>query len=76
MAVDTVIPGVPHAMPRKPKTEKPMPATETEVKAVRLELPTDVHRELRIAAAQQDTSMAALVRDLVMDYLAKNKGGK
>jgi plasmid stability protein len=61
-------------MARK-KEVKPMPATETALKAVRLELSPDIHKQLRIEAAKQDKSMAALVRDLVEDFLAKRKGG-
>ena len=59
-------------MARK-KEVKPVPATETTLKAVRLELSPDVHKQLRIEAAQQDKSMAALVRDLVEEFLAGRK---
>lgn len=57
-------------MARK-KVEKTMPAAETaSLKAVRLDLEPDLHKQLRVEAAKQDKSMAALVRDLVVAYLA------
>jgi hypothetical protein len=43
----------------------------TELKAVRLELTAEIHKELRVEAAKQDMSMTALVRGLVEEYLAK-----
>jgi predicted HicB family RNase H-like nuclease len=59
------------------KTEgKPMNAVGVELKAVRLELSAETHRALRIEAAKQDTSMAALVRGLVEEHLAKRKATK
>ena len=62
-------------MPRKKSIEgKPMNAAGTELKAVRLELSAETHKALRIEAAKQDISMAALVRGLVEGYLAKLKG--
>lgn len=62
-------------MPRKTSKEgKPVDALGAELKAVRLELPADAHKRLRVAAASQDLSMAALVRRLVEEYLAKQKG--
>lgn len=63
----------------KRKTEKPVvSATATEeLKAVRLELPPDLHRELRIEAAKRDTHMSALARVAVEEFLARRKtGGK
>jgi predicted HicB family RNase H-like nuclease len=67
-------------MPRKrSKKGKPVNATGIELKAVRLELPEDVHRQLRIRAAEQGKSMAAYVRHLVEEHLSKptpkGKGG-
>jgi hypothetical protein len=50
-----------------------MSATGIELKAVRLELTPEIHKQLRIEAAKQDMSMASLVRGLVEDYLAKRK---
>jgi predicted HicB family RNase H-like nuclease len=63
-------------MPRKLSKGKPVSATGTELKAVRLELTAETHKQLRIEAAKQDMSMAALVRGLVEEYLAKRKGSK
>jgi predicted HicB family RNase H-like nuclease len=64
-------------MPRKQSKEgKPVNAVGTELKAVRLELTAETHKELRIEAAKQDMSMAALVRGLVEEYLAKRKHAK
>lgn len=61
-------------MPRKQSKEgKPVNAVGAELKAVRLELTPEMHKALRIEAAKADTSMAALVRGLVEDYLAKRK---
>ena len=57
-------------MPRKKSDEgKPVYATGTELKAVRLELTPEIHKKLRIEAAKQDLSMAALVRSLVEAYI-------
>jgi plasmid stability protein len=52
-----------------------VPATEPAVKAVRLELDPDMHRQLRIEAAKLDKSMAAVVRDLIQEFLAKRPKG-
>jgi predicted HicB family RNase H-like nuclease len=63
-------------MPRKQSRKgKPMNAAGEELKAVRLELPIETHRQLRMQAAKEEKSMAALVKTLVEDYL-KKKGGK
>lgn len=48
--------------------------TEADLKAVRLELPPDLHRELRIEAAKRDTHMSALARVAVEEFLKKAKG--
>jgi hypothetical protein len=48
-----------------------MNASGVELKAVRLELPAEEHRALRIEAAKEGVSMAALVRRMVEEYLAK-----
>jgi hypothetical protein len=50
--------------------------TEEVLKAVRLDIPLSMHRELRIEAAKRDMSMAALVRGLVEEYLSRRKGAK
>ena len=58
-------------MPRKTsKGGKPVDAVGTELKSVRLELTPETHKALRIAAANADKSMAAVVRDLVEGFLA------
>jgi hypothetical protein len=61
----------------KRKTEKPIVSATAieELKAVRLELPIDVHRELRIEAAKRDTHMSALARVAVEEFLARRKAG-
>jgi hypothetical protein len=59
-------------MARK-KTEKPaMPATQPEMRSVRLYLPLDDHRRLRRLAADNETNMAILARRIVQDYIAKH----
>ena len=64
-------------MPRKKAIGgKPVNAGGVELRSVRLELTPETHKALRIEAAKQDTSMAALVRSLVEDFLAKRKGEK
>jgi hypothetical protein len=60
--------------------KQPVNATASgeEVKAVRLELPPNLHRELRIEAAKRDTHMSALARIAVEEFLdrARKAGGK
>jgi hypothetical protein len=64
-------------MPRRQSTTgKPIDASGAELKSVRLELDAATHKALRVEAANQDKSMAALVRSLVEEYLAKRKPGK
>ena len=64
-------------MPRKTTPKgKPMDATGTELKAVRLELPIEAHKQLRVEAAKEGVSMATFVRKIVEDCLAKLAGGK
>jgi hypothetical protein len=63
-------------MAKKRAAEKPTvgtTSTEEGLKAVRLELPVDVHRELRIEAAKADTHMSALARVAVEEFLARRK---
>ena len=63
-------------MARRKTAGKPeMVTTDAELKAVRLELPADIHKALRVAAAQEDVSMAVLARQLVIDGLSK-RGAK
>jgi hypothetical protein len=64
-------------MARKQSTgSKTVPATATseQVRAVRLELPIELHKQFRIEAAKEDTSMAAIARRLVEEWMAKRKG--
>jgi hypothetical protein len=53
-------------------------ATAEVVKAVRLELPPHLHKELRIEAAKRDTHMSALARTAVEEFLerARKEGRK
>jgi predicted HicB family RNase H-like nuclease len=63
----------------KKKAAKMPQTTEPKTKPVRLDLPPDVHRMLRIAAAEDDVSMASLARDVVAEYLRarmKKRSGK
>jgi hypothetical protein len=67
-------------MPRK-KSEKgkPVNAAGEELKAVRVELSTDVHRLLRRVAAEVDKSMASYAREFLEAHVrseAKKKGIK
>ncbi len=65
-----------HTMPRKQSREgKRVDASGTVLKAVRLELDPVTHKTLRVEAANQERSMAALVKELVEEYLAKRKAG-
>lgn len=68
-------------MARKQATGKPTVSTTTateEVRAVRLELPPHLHKELRIEAAKRDTHMSALARQAVEEFLERSRksGGK
>lgn len=67
-------------MAKKRADKKDMATTaETGLKSVRLDLPPDVHRLLRLAAADRDTSMASYARETLERVLreeAKRKGGK
>jgi hypothetical protein len=57
----------------KKKTEKPaMPATQAELRSVRLQLPPEDHRKLRRLAADRDTNMAILARRIVLDWIARH----
>ena len=66
-------------MARKKTENAPMPATQTELRAVRLELPPGDHKRLKVLAAERDTNMALLARKIVQDYLVAHSlrgGGK
>jgi predicted HicB family RNase H-like nuclease len=61
-------------MPRKTSSEgKPTDTAGIELKSVRVELTPPVHKQLRMKAAEHDVSMAAYVRGLIEDHLAKKK---
>jgi hypothetical protein len=66
-------------MARKKTAEKKVVSTtsttEEVLKAVRLELPIDIHRELRVEAAKTDTNMSALARRAVEEMLARRRSG-
>jgi hypothetical protein len=60
-----------------PDAVEPMNATGAELKAVRLELTPEEHRELRIEAAKHGMSMAAFARKAIQELLAaKRKEGR
>ena len=65
-------------MGRKKSTEKPaMPVIKDALKLVRLELPPAYHRDLRVVAAKQETTMAVLARRLIQEYIdQQRKAGK
>lgn len=64
-------------MARKTPERKPeMPATTEKLRAVRLELPEDVHRLLRLEAAKRDVSLGDLSRQLVTEGLRRPHKGK
>jgi plasmid stability protein len=66
-------------MPRRKNDEGKLMDTAGQVlKIVRLELSVPAHRNLRIQAAKEDKSMAALARELVEEGLEKRekKGSK
>jgi plasmid stability protein len=60
----------------KGATKMPVTATEAEAKSIRLELPTDIHQRFRVEAAKEGTSMAAVARRLVEEYLKRKEGRK
>jgi predicted HicB family RNase H-like nuclease len=61
-------------MARKSSPEKKnMEAVASETKFVRLELPIEIHRKLRLQAAKEEVSMAQLAKLAVEEYL-KRKG--
>jgi plasmid stability protein len=64
-------------MPRRKNEEgKTMSATGVVLKTVRLELPLEVHRRLRVLAAKEEKSMAALAREMVEECLKRKAGAK
>jgi predicted HicB family RNase H-like nuclease len=69
-------------MAKKKREEKPMmPAEsiEAETRPVRLDIPRDVHRLLRLLAADAEVSMASYAREALANHVreeAKRKGIK
>lgn len=65
-------------MARAKATEAKMPTStaEVEAKSIRLELPPAVHQQFRVEAAKEGTSMAAVARRLVEEYLRRKTGSK
>jgi len=63
-------------MSRKKSEKKDVPTTASETKFVRLELPIETHRALRMEAARQELSMAQLARIAVEEYLARKRSSK
>jgi plasmid stability protein len=64
-------------MPRKKSGDgRLMNAQGQELRTVRLDLPADIHKRLRIEAAQREISMAQLARVFVKQGLAKTKNPK
>jgi hypothetical protein len=64
-------------MARKKTEKSEMPATKPLLRLVRLELSSDYHRDLRVIAAKQETTMAILARKLLMDFIdQQRKAGK
>jgi predicted HicB family RNase H-like nuclease len=51
-----------------------MPATGEKLRMVRLELPEEWHKLLRLEAAKRDVSLAALAREYVEEGLRKTAG--
>jgi hypothetical protein len=67
------------AKKRSEKPEMPATANEPKTKPVRLDLPPDVHRLLRLVAADEEMSMASYARELLEKHLrdeAKRRGIK
>jgi len=62
---------------KQAKGAKTVPATETaeQVRAVRLELPLSLHKQFRIECAKEDSTMAAIARRLVEEWMSKRKVG-
>ena len=43
------------------------------IKAYSLRLPESIHKELKIRAASEGTTMNAIIEKLIIDYLKKKK---
>jgi plasmid stability protein len=57
-------------MARKKAEKMPATAAKPGTKPVRLDLPRDAHRVLRLAAAANGMSMAAYARDIIVEHLS------
>ena len=55
----------------QPKGRSKMPITQGKLRAVRLELPEDAHKLLRLEAAKRDMSLMDLARELVTEALKR-----
>ena len=62
---------------KRPKGKPDMPATAApeKLRAVRLELPEEIHKLLRKEAAEQDKSLGELAREFVTEALTRRKTG-
>lgn len=70
--------GLPVLVSSNPETVEAISGQDRTGKAVRLDLDSNLHAELRIKAAKLGKPMAVVVRDLVIKFLAdrRKKGGK
>jgi hypothetical protein len=59
-------------MAKKTEGNPKAQATQAELKVVRLHLPPDDQRKLRMIAASENTSMALMARKIVQGYLAEH----
>ena len=62
----------------KAKKDEMTTETEAKLKPVRLDLPPEIHRLLRLAAADSEISMASYARDVLVTHLKAlpRKGSK
>ena len=50
-----------------------MAVLESETKPIRLDLPAAAHRELRMLAAENETSMIRQATQIIVEHLAKRR---
>ena len=62
-------------MARRKRGGKPMDIVAEKLRAVRLELPEDVHKLLRREAADRDLSLGETARRLIEEALKRKPGG-
>lgn len=60
-------------MAREKPENKEMDAATRDTKFVRLELPIELHRQLRLEAAKQERSMAWLAREIIKEHFAPKR---